>query len=91
MLVALLGLALILFGLAFVRISRNVGVLTLEELARRKDIVYAPLAREIAEGDLAEWSKPLRIRCLVHRGQPVAELQFTAKLSDDDPADGGRP
>lgn len=73
-----LGLLLLLF-----RLSGNVGVLTLEELSRRNDVVYLPISRKLAE-TLETWSKPCRIRVVTHGDAPVAEIIMTTKLSGAD-------
>lgn len=70
---------------ALARISGNVGLLTLEDLARRNDVVYLPISRQLA-GELEGWSKPLRIRIVTHGDAPVAEIIMTKKLSDEEPS-----
>lgn len=80
----LLGLVLIVLALAvaLARIAKNAGPLSLEDYAHHNRVVYAPISLDLVK-ELETWSKPLRMRCEVKQGAPIAELIFTTNLEGD--------
>ena len=80
MVILLLAVALLVFSVAFLvlcagglRAARNFGRLDLEDYARRNDLAYIPISRQLVR-DSEEWSSPLVVRMQTHANPLLIEM-----------------